>query len=320
MVQRSTRRGIILALEVGALGLLMVLAAPLGPRPAALAGPAAAVPWPQIVLSERFSGLSQPVHIANAGDGSGRLFVVERGGTIRVIRNGDLLGVPFLDIADRVGSAGGEQGLLSVAFPPDYASQGHFYAYYTDLSGNVVVARYFLTVDPDVADPAGEQVVLSIPHPTYGNHNGGQLAFGPDGYLYAGTGDGGGGGDPFGNAQDPGVLLGKLLRLDVESSSPLTYTIPASNPYTQTAGYRGEIWALGLRNPWRFSFDRLSGDLYIADVGQGSREEVDFQAAAGAGGENYGWNVLEGSLCYDPPSGCTPPSLYVPPVAEYDHS
>ncbi len=280
-----------------------------------------AAPWPQINLVRVASGVSQPVHIANAGDGSGRLFIVERGGRIRLFKQGSLVGTPFLDIADRVSAGGSEQGLLSVAFPPQYASRGRFYVYYTDLAGNIVVARYFLTGNPDVADPNSEQIVLTIPHPAHTNHNGGQLAFGPqDGYLYAGTGDGGGGGDPDENAQDPASLLGKLLRIDVETGDPLTYTIPPGNPYTQTVGYLGEIWALGLRNPWRFSFDRQTADLYIGDVGQGAREEVDFQAASSPGGENYGWDILEGTLCYEPPSGCTPPSRYAPPVAEYDHS
>jgi glucose/arabinose dehydrogenase len=277
--------------------------------------------WPRIALVERVTGLQQPVHIAHAGDSSGRLFVVERLGTIRLFKAGQLLPAPFLDITARVGSGSGEQGLLSVAFPADYAATGRFYVYYTDLDGQIVIARYHVSADPDVADPTSEQVVLTIPHPTYTNHNGGQLAFGPlDGYLYVGTGDGGGGGDPFENAQDPGVLLGKLLRIDVETGGPITYTIPATNPYTQTVGYRPELWALGLRNPWRFSFDRQTGDLYIGDVGQGNWEEVDFQPAASPGGENYGWDILEGTHCYEPSSGCTPPSAYVPPIIEYDHT
>jgi glucose/arabinose dehydrogenase len=261
------------------------------------------------------------VYIAHAGDGSGRLFIVERPGIIRLFAGGQLRSAPFLDVTSRVGSGGSEQGLLSVAFPPGYATTGRFYVYYTDLQGEIVVARYHVSADPDVADPTSEQIVLTIPHPTYANHNGGQLAFGPlDGHLYLGTGDGGGAGDPSGNAQNPGVLLGKLLRIDVESGNPLTYTVPATNPYTQTVGYRPEIWALGLRNPWRFSFDRQTGDLYIGDVGQGAREEVDVQPASSRGGENYGWNILEGTLCYTPSSGCTPPARYVPPVAEYDHT
>lgn len=303
----------------GLLVLLLALVALSSSRPAGLAQ--GDPTWPQVVLIERIVGLQQPVHIAHAGDGSGRLFIVERAGTIRLLKAGQLLPAPFLDITGRVGSGSSEQGLLSVAFPPTYAATGHFYVYYTDLGGQIIVARYRVSADPDVADPASEQIVLTIPHPTYTNHNGGQLAFGPlDGYLYVGTGDGGSGGDPFGNAQNPAVLLGKLLRLDVESGSPLTYTVPATNPYTQTAGYRPELWALGLRNPWRFSFDRQTGDLYIADVGQGNWEEVNVQSAASPGGENYGWDILEGTHCHEPSVGCTPPSGYVAPVVEYDHS
>lgn len=290
----------------------------------------ASVSWPRVSLALQFSGLSQPVHITNAGDGSGRLFVVEQVGRIRVIKDGILQITPFLNITSRVGCCG-ERGLLSVAFPPKYASKGYFYVYYTNKSGNIVVARYFLkvnldsTVNPDIADSNSEQIVLTINHPTFANHNGGQLAFGPDdGYLYMGTGDGGGAGDPNGNAQNPGALLGKLLRIDVESGNPTrgnptTYTVPSNNPHTQTPGYPGEIWALGLRNPWRFSFDSQTQDLYIGDVGQDTREEVNFQPASSIGGENYGWNILEGSLCFNPSSGCVPPSLYSPPVAEYDH-
>lgn len=284
----------------------------------------AGVNWPQISLTREFSGLSQPVHITHAGDGSGRLFVIEQVGRIRIIKNGVLLSTPFLNITSRVGCCG-ERGMLSVAFPPGYGNKGYFYVYYTNTSGNIVVARYFLTSNPDIADPNSEQIVLTISHPTFANHNGGQLAFGPDdGYLYLGTGDGGGAGDPSGNAQNPNSLLGKILRIDVESGNPTrqnptTYTIPSTNPYAQTQGYRGEIWALGLRNPWRFSFDRQTHDLYIGDVGQDTEEEVDFQSASSTGGENYGWNILEGSLCFNPPSGCVPPSMYSPPVSEYNH-
>ena len=224
--------------------------------------------------------------------------MVEQGGRIRIIRNGVLEATPFLDITGRV-SCCSERGLLSVAFPPGYAAKGHFYVNYTNKAGNTVVARYRLTTNPDVADPGSEQVVLTVPQP-YANHNGGQLAFGPnDGYLYIGMGDGGSGGDPENRAQNPAELLGKLLRINVETGNPNTYTIPASNPFTQTAGYRPEIWALGLRNPWRFAFDRLTHDLYIADVGQDAYEEVDFQPAASTGGENYGWRIMEGLHCYN---------------------
>jgi glucose/arabinose dehydrogenase len=296
------------------------------------------VVWPNIALTLTVDGLTQPVHVTHAGDGSGRLFVVEKAGVIRIVRNGSLEPVPFLSIAGRVGSSGGEQGLLSVAFPPGYTIKGYFYVDYTDLSGNTVVSRFHLTGDPDVANPSSEEIILTVDQP-YANHNGGQLAFGPDGYLYVGLGDGGGGGDPQGNAQDPATLLGKILRIDVEptlvtppvfsathqlylpfvsAGNRAPYRIPPSNPYTQTSGYRGEIWALGLRNPWRFSFDRDTGDLYIGDVGQNAYEEIDFQPAASPGGENYGWVIMEGAHCY--PSGPCDSTGLVLPVAEYDHN
>jgi glucose/arabinose dehydrogenase len=275
-----------------------------------------ATAWPQIALLPLVSGVSQPVHVTNAGDGSGRIFVVEQGGRIRIIRNGVLEATPFLDIAGRVGCCG-ERGLLSVAFPPGYAAKGHFYVNYTDKAGNTVVARYRLTTNPDVADPGSEQVVLTVSQP-YPNHNGGQLAFGPsDGYLYIGMGDGGSGGDPENRAQNPAELLGKLLRIDVESGGN-PYLVPATNPFTQAIGYRGEIWALGLRNPWRFTFDRLNGDLYIADVGQAEYEEVNYQPGASAGGQNYGWRIMEGLHCYNP-ANCNPSGLTLP-VVEYSHA
>jgi hypothetical protein len=278
------------------------------------------IAWPQISLIIYQSGFTSPVHLTNAGDGSQRLFVVEQSGIIRIIKNNVVLSTPFLDIQNRVLFPGfGERGLLSVAFPPDYASKGYFYVYYTRLDGNNQTSRFHLKPGkPDEADPFGEQPIILFNHPNYSNHNGGQLAFGPDGYLYIGTGDGGGAGDPQGNAQNPSSPLGKLLRIDVESGVE-PYSVPLTNPYTQTVGYLGEIWALGLRNPWRFSFDRLTGDLYIGDVGQNTEEEVDFQPASSLGGENYGWNVLEGNLCFNPSINCVPPARYVPPIAIYDH-
>jgi glucose/arabinose dehydrogenase len=278
------------------------------------------IAWPKISLITYQSGFSSPVHLANAGDGSQRLFVVEQRGIIRIIKNNVVLNTPFLDIQDRVLFPGsGERGLLSVAFPSDYATKGYFYVYYTRLDGNNQTSRFHLKPGkPDEADPFSEQLIILFNHPNYSNHNGGQLAFGPDGYLYIGTGDGGGGGDPQGNAQNPASLLGKLLRIDVESGVD-PYLVPVTNPYTQTVGYRGEIWALGLRNPWRYAFDRQTGDLYIGDVGQNTEEEVDFQPASSQGGENYGWNVLEGNLCYIPSVNCIPPSHYEPPIAVYDH-
>lgn len=276
------------------------------------------VTWPRIELRWLVGGINAPTHLTDSGDGSGRLFIVEQAGTIRILKDGALLPQPFLDISDRVFS-GGERGLLSVAFPPGFSSRKHFFVQYTDLSGNVVIARYALTDDPNVADPASEDIVLSIEHSEFDNHNGGQLAFGPrDGYLYIGPGDGGGGGDPHGNAQNPMSLLGKLLRIDVESGVT-PYSIPPDNPFVGVPGYLPEIWALGLRNPWRFSFDGQTQDLYIADVGENSYEEVDFQLAASPGGENYGWNTMEGFHCFSPPTGCSQEGLTLP-VVEYDHT
>ncbi len=275
-----------------------------------------AVAWPRLSLVLRAEGLTQPVQVAHAGDGTGTLYAVEQVGRIRTIRNGTLGAAPFLDISGRV-LAGGERGLLGLAFPPGYATKGYFYVNYTrNPDGATVIARYRVTPDPDVADPSSEEVLLVIDQP-FSNHNGGQIAFGPDGFLYIGTGDGGSGGDPQGNAQNPSTLLGKMLRIDVEGGAT-PYAIPPGNPFAGNAGSRGEIWAMGLRNPWRFSFDRGTGDLYIGDVGQGSFEEVDFQPASSAGGENYGWNVVEGNSCYGG-TACNP-SDFVPPVAVYDHS
>jgi glucose/arabinose dehydrogenase len=265
---------------------------------------------------QRAAGLVQPVQVTHAGDGSGTLYVVEQAGRIRTIKDGALGVVPFLDISARVVS-GGERGLLGVAFPPGYATKGTFYVNYTRAGdGATVVARYRVTQNPDVADPASEEILLVIDQP-FANHNGGQIAFGPDGFLYIGMGDGGSGGDPLGNAQNPETLLGKMLRIDVEGGA-FPYAVPPGNPFVGRSGVLGEIWALGLRNPWRFSFDRGTGDLYIGDVGQGSFEEVDFQPASSTGGENYGWNVLEGNQCFGG-TACNPLD-FTPPVAVYDHA
>ena len=273
--------------------------------------------WPTISLQQVVSGLNSPVLVTHAGDGSGRLFVVQQSGQIVIVQGGTVTGT-FLDISAQIAGSG-EQGLLSAAFPPNYETSGHFYVFYTNPAGSLVVSRIGLTGDPDVADLSSEQIVLTIPHPGATNHNGGHLAFGPDGYLYLSTGDGGGGGDPDGNGQNLNTLLGKMIRIDVETGNPTTYTIPSGNPFVGVTG-ADEIWAYGLRNPWRYSFDRLTGDLYIGDVGQSAWEEVDFQAAGFAGGANYGWNVLEGNHCYSPSVGCVTPANYVAPVAEYSHS
>jgi glucose/arabinose dehydrogenase len=248
-----------------------------------------------------------------APPGDKRLFVVERKGTVRLIANGRQANTPFLNIGAKV-LAEGEGGLLSMAFDPRYASNGYVYLYYTDAKRDIVVERRSTGANPDVADPASGLEILRIAHPGYNNHFGGQLAFGPDGMLYAGTGDGGGAGDPQGNSQNRNVLLGKLLRIDVSASSfARPYAIPANNPFDGQNG-RAEIWALGLRNPWRYSFD--GNTLYIADVGQGQREEVDIASAA-AGGLNYGWNVMEGTLCYNG-ANCSKTGLALP-AFDYAH-
>ncbi len=255
------------------------------------------------------TGFSSPVSIAHAGDD--RLFVVEKGGTISILQDGAKVEQPFLDITGQV-STGGEQGLLGLAFPADFEQTGVFYVYYTDVDGDSVLSRF--ASDGTVADPDSEQVLLTQRQP-FSNHNGGQLAFGPDGYLYLGLGDGGSGGDPQGNGQDLGTLLGKLLRLDVSGEE---LAVPSDNPFVGTEGARPEIWAYGLRNPWRFSFDRETGDLYIADVGQNAFEEVNMQPASSTGGENYGWKIMEGESCFEPRSGCDQSGLVLPIIA-YPH-
>ena len=296
---------------------------------AAWIGPVAAQNWPQVSFAKPIGGFTHPTHLASARDDSGRLFVVEQPGRIRIIKNGALLTTPFLDITARLGNVAGSKGLLSMAFPPDYANKGHFYVNYVvspagcdvGCGGIVVVARYHVTANPDVADAASEEIVLTDGPSS--EHWGGELAFGPlDGYLYFGIGTGTDG-SPDGLGQDVSVLRGKIMRIDVETGNPATYTIPPSNPYANIANARGEIWALGLRNPWSSSFDRQTGDFYIADVGAGTREEVNFQPAGSPGGANYGWNIMEGSLCFDsridPPPTCDPTGLTLP-VVEYDHS
>ena len=257
--------------------------------PAAGAGPPRA---PGLVLEKVAGGLDRPLFLtAPAGDP--RLFVVEQGGRIRIVRGGRLLPVPFLDLSAKT-RAGGERGLLGLAFHPRYRENGFFYVDYTDRDGNTRVERYTVSRDSDRADPATVRLVIAIDQP-FANHNGGDVAFGPDGMLYVGMGDGGSAGDPYGNGQNKDTLLGKMLRLDVDHGAP--YAIPRDNPFAGTTGARGEIWAYGLRNPWRFCFDPPAGLLYIADVGQNQWEEVDV-APAGRGGLDYGWNVMEGNHCF----------------------
>jgi uncharacterized protein (TIGR03437 family) len=267
----------------------------------------------EIQFTQVASGIAAPTDIQNAGDGSGRLFVVRQNGIVRVLRDGVLLPAPFLDITSKTRGEG-ERGLLGLAFPPGFAQSGRFYVNYTDLSGDTVIAQYRVSSNPDLADPASEIVLLRIDQP-FANHNGGQLRFGPDGYLWIGMGDGGSAGDPRGYAQNLGSLLGKMLRVDVESD-PGRVRIPPDNPFVNTPGAGAEIWAYGLRNPWRFSFDRLTRDLWIGDVGQNEYEEVHFAPASSRGGENYGWNIMEGLHCFR--AGCSQSGLVLP-VAEYSH-
>lgn len=264
-----------------------------------------------VILQPVAEGLVAPLYLtAPAGDP--RLFVVEQPGRIRVIRDGRLLPEPFLDITDKVGY-GGERGLLGLAFHPRYAANGRFYVDYTDRHGDTRVERYTARPAADVADRASAHPVLFVAQP-YANHNGGDVLFGPDGMLYVGMGDGGSGGDPRGNGQNLGTLLGKLLRLDVDGAEP--YASPPDNPFVGRAGARPEIWAYGLRNPWRMAFDRTAGLLYIADVGQNLWEEVDVAPAA-AKGLNYGWNRMEGTHCYGI-GLCSREGLTLP-VLEYGH-
>jgi glucose/arabinose dehydrogenase len=261
------------------------------------------------------SGLSSPLGLVHAGDGTGRLFIVEQTGRIKVFDGATVLATPFLDVSALV-SCCGERGLLGLAFHPDYRTNGLFYVHYTNTAGNTTLARYRVSSDPNVADAASAQILLNVTQP-FANHNGGQLAFGPDRFLYMGLGDGGDAGDPGNRAQDLGTLLGKILRIDVNNGAP--YAIPATNPFRSTPGAMPEIWAYGLRNPWRFSFDRQTGDLFIADVGQSAREEVNFQLSSSPGGENYGWRLMEGTACFNPSTNCNTGMLKLP-ILEYDHS
>jgi glucose/arabinose dehydrogenase len=331
-----------------ALGLAVLLAACAGPSPspvnstgaseaspslAATASPTLTPPTssaPQLPggpdrlrLELLTDGLSSPIGITHAGDDSGRLYVNQQGGQIRVIEaDGSLRAEPFVDISDRL-MAGGERGLLGLAFHPAFETNGRLFVHYSRAGdGATVVSELRASADRRIADPASERVLLTIADP-FPNHNGGQLAFGPDGFLYIGLGDGGSGGDPLGNGQNARALLGKILRIDVDAppADGRAYALPPDNPYGPDGISPGEglpeIWAIGLRNPWRFSFDRQFGDLYIGDVGQGAWEEIDRQAGDSAGGENYGWNVMEGRHCYQ--DGCDQTG-YVKPIAEYSHS
>ncbi|NPV67335.1 MAG: glucose dehydrogenase [Anaerolineae bacterium] len=278
-----------------------------------------APPDPALVTyTQVASGFDRPLLVTHAGDGSGRLFVVEQTGRIWIVRDGERLPTPFLDLSASVTPISGysEQGLLGLAFHPAYADNGRLFVSYTDRQGTSVVAEYAVAGNnPDVANPASARELLRVAQP-YPNHNGGMIAFGPDGYLYISLGDGGSAGDPQGNAQNPWTLLGAILRIDVDSAAR-PYGIPADNPFALSGLGAPEIWAWGLRNVWRFSFDRATGDLYLADVGQNLWEEVNFQPADSPGGENYGWNRYEGTHPY---SGGPAPENMVLPVAEYAHN
>jgi glucose/arabinose dehydrogenase len=264
------------------------------------------------------SGLNLPVYVTSLPQSAGDLYVLEQhAGLIRIVRNGVVLPRPFLDIHNRVITTGTERGLLGLAFLPDYATNGYFYIDYDDTLGNTVISRFQVTSDPDSADPGSELALLHITQP-YPNHKGGMLAFGPnDGYLYIGMGDGGSGGDPENRAQNDNELLGKILRIDVNNGQP--YGIPPTNPFVGMPGKRPEIWAKGLRNPWRFSFDRANGNLIIADVGQDLWEEIDFEAASSLGGQNFGWRLMEGMHCYNPSVNCDTVGLTMP-IYEYGHN
>ncbi len=266
-----------------------------------------------IAIQPLGTNFDRPVSIAHAGDD--RLFIVEQEGRIQILQaDGTVNDTPFLDIENKITDNGNEQGLLGLAFHPDYQSNGFFFVNYTATGGgDTKIARYSVSDDPDIADPDSETIFMSIEQP-FGNHNGGAVEFGPDGYLYIGTGDGGSANDPFGYGQDPQSLLAKMLRINVDD---FPYTIPADNPFVDNPDVLDEIWATGIRNPWRYTFDRMTGDLWIGDVGQNELEEIDFQPADSPGGENYGWNCYEGTEPFQT-DGCT--SIYIDPVFEYLHS
>jgi glucose/arabinose dehydrogenase len=271
---------------------------------------------PVIGFTPFIAGLTSPVKITNAGDGSNRLFIVEQGGTIRIY-DGGMLPTPFLDVSSLI-TAGGEQGLLSLVFHPNYATNGYFFIYYTNTVGDVVIARYQVSADPNIADAGSGVILLTIAEP-FTNHNGGDMHFGPDGYLYFATGDGGSTGDPNNYAQDGASLLGKMIRIDVDDFlTPPFYIIPLDNPYVGDPAVDDLIWTIGLRNPWRWSFDRSTGDMWIGDVGQGAAEEINFRAAGATGGINYGWRCYEGNSDYNI-AGCSAPAAYVFPIFDYPH-
>lgn len=309
------------------------------------------VVWPQLTLVSRYSGFNRPLHASFVDDGTGRIFVGEHAGRVRVVKNGQLVPAPVLDIRAQVGcyATCWETGMIGMAFPRDFAQKQYFYIYYTDSQNNSIISRFWISRDnPDRADPDSEQIILFVPQTT-AVHKGGQLAFGPDGNLYIGLGDGrfATAPDINWNAQDPANLYGKVLRINTEvgvvrpesatravpgdgeavrkvfvpmlamNAAP-RYAIPPDNPFANMPGKRGEIWMLGFRNPYRFSFDRQNGDLYVGDVGQVRYEEIDYKPAGLPAGQNYGWPYLEGNQCYAQPN-CNPQS-YVAPISVYGHS
>ena len=259
-------------------------------------------------------GLQDPVDIQSIRGDRTRIFIVEQTGKIRIFKGGGLVATPFLDLGGGI-SKGGERGLLGLAFHPQYAQNGRFFVNYTNLAGDTRISEFHASPTSDLADPGSERLLIAQNQP-FANHNGGGLAFGTDGMLYIGLGDGGSAGDPMNNGQSLTTRLGKILRIDVNNGSP--YAIPPDNPFVAFPGVGREIWAYGLRNPWRFGFDSATGDLYIGDVGQDRREEIDIGLAARRGGENYGWRVTEGSLCYNPSFNCSTGGITMP-VAEYGH-
>jgi len=272
-------------------------------------------PPPGTATLRSIGSFNSPTYLTAAPGDTSRLFVVEQGGAVRVLHHDTTETRPFLDLRGQIAS-GGERGLLSIAFDPQYATNGRFFVYFTNPAGDIRIVRYTVSGDPDSANESSADTILKIPHPVDANHNGGQLQFGPDSMLWAGTGDGGGSNDSHANGQNKHALLGKLLRLDVRGASG--YTIPTGNPGVTDTSFAPEVWAYGLRNPWRFSFDRQTGDLYIGDVGQNAYEEIDIAPAPlqRRPGANYGWNVMEGKHClFDP---CTPVGIL--PVAEYAHA
>lgn len=272
---------------------------------------------PNIITQPFIGGLTSPLAMGHCNDS--RIFIVQKNGIIKIADaiTGVVNPIPFLDIDARVGSGGSEQGLLGIAFHPDYKNNGYFFLNYTDNSGNTNISRFSVNpADSNLALPNSEIVLHLIAQP-FSNHNGGNLAFGPDGYLYIGMGDGGSGGDPQNNGQNPNALLAKMLRIDVSHGD--SSLVPATNPFINTPGYKPQIWQTGLRNPWRYSFDRLTGDLWIGDVGQNAIEEIDLQPTSSTGGENWGWRCYEGNSPYNP-AGCQPLSAYNAPVYEFSHS